>query len=360
MNRDTRMLLLSIALIGCTGQAATGEAAAQAAATRNAPATTAARSAAAEPVGAGNLAAAVARAGKAAGGPVWLAWEVPAIPTMGHACCLDRKFKPATCRLEQERQSWGTTSDSPPGSGRLLVLARWENGNVERVRHVDTQCPVDPAPLSIVDLEGVAPADSVRWLAGLAAEADSKRDGGELLAALAHHGDAAADDALQRLAAKPYPQEQREQALFWIGQTRGEEGVRFLSGVARRDADGEIREKAIFSLSQSEVPEAVDTIVDVARNDRDEEVRGQALFWLAQTNSERAPKVLLAALDEDPSEEVRKKAIFAISQLDDSTPLLVRIVRERRDPDVRREALFWLGQSDDPRALDFLIDVIEQ
>ncbi len=313
----------------------------------------------AQPVGAGGLASAIARAGADAHGPVWLAWEVPA-SSMGNACCLDRQFKPTTCRLENNRQSWGTNNDSPPGSGRLLVLARWEDGKVERIRHVDTQCPVDPAPLSIVDLQGVAAAESVRWLAGLAAEAESKRDSGEPLAALAHHGEPAADEALERLASKPNRDELREQALFWMGQARGERGARFLADVARHDPDGEIREKAIFSLSQSEVPTAVDTIVEVARNDRDEEVRGHALFWLAQTNAERAPKVLLDALDRDPSEDVRKKAIFAISQLDDGAPILIRIVRERRDTQLRREALFWLGQSKDPRAFDFLADVLEQ
>ena len=358
MNRDTRMLLVCIALIGCTGPATSSEAIAQSTA-RNAPQSTAAR-AAARQVGAGNLASAIARAGRAATGPVWLAWDVPAIPSMGNACCMDRQFKPATCRLENNRQSWGTNSDSPPSSGRLLVLARWENGKVGRIRHVDTECPVDPSPLSIVDLEGVAPAESVRWLAGLAADAESKRDSGEPLAALAHHGDPAADEALERLASKPNHDELREQALFWIGQARGEEGARFLSDVVRHDPDGEIREKAIFALSQSDVPSAVDTIVEVARNDHDEDVRGQALFWLAQTNAERAPKVLLDALDHDPSEHVRKKAIFAISQLDDGAPLLIRIVRERRNTELRREALFWLGQSKDPRAFDFIASVLEQ
>ena len=359
MNRDTRMLLLSIALIGCTGPATSSEAAAQSTAARTAPQSTAA-SATARQVGAGSLASAIARAGAAAGGPVWLAWDVPATPRMGNACCMDRHFKPATCRLENDRQSWGTNSDSPPGSGRLLVLARWADGKVGRIRHVDTNCPVDASPLSIVDLEGVAPAESVRWLAGLAAEAGSKRDSGEPLAALAQHGDDAADEALRRLASEPNRNELREQALFWMGQARGEEGARFLAGVARRDPDSEIREKAIFSLSQSDAPGAVDTIVEVARHDRDEDVRGHALFWLAQTDSERAPDVLLDALDKDPSEEVRKKAIFAISQLDDGTPLLIRIVRERRDIELRRQALFWLGQSKDPRAFDFLAEVIEQ
>jgi hypothetical protein len=359
MNRDTRMLLLCIVLVGCTGQATSREAAAaQATATAGSPSTV--RPAATELAVTGSLPQALARAGSAARGPLWLAWEVPAIPALRTACCLDRKFQPATCRLEAKNQSWGTLGDSPRGSGVLLVLVRWADGKADRIRHVESQCPVDPSPLSIVRLDGVAPAESARWLARLAAEADGKRDGGEVLAALAYHAGPAAEEALRRLAAEPHRKEVREQALFWIGQARGEEGARFLADVVRRDPDPEIREKAIFALSQSEVPAAVDSIVEAARRDRDPEVRGQALFWLAQTNDETAPKVILAALDEDPSAEVRKKAIFAISQLDDSTPLLIRIVRERRDLEVRRQALFWLGQSDDPRAFDFLAEVLEQ
>jgi len=53
---------------------------------------------------------------------------------------------------------------------------------------------------------------------------------------------------------------------------------------------------------------------------------------------------------------VRKKAVFALSQLDDGdgvTPLL-ELIRHGRETEVRREALFWLGQSDDPRAMESL------
>jgi len=32
-------------------------------------------------------------------------------------------------------------------------------------------------------------------------------------------------------------------------------------------------------------------------------------------------------------------------------PALIRIAKENKDPDLRRKAIFWLGQSDDPRAL---------
>ena len=312
---------------------------------------------------AGSLAATVRQVGSRERGPLWLAWEVAATPALGNACCFDEKFRGAGCRLESQRQSWGTRGDGRLGTGRELVLARWAGGEVERVRAVSTSCEIDSGGLPLVYLTDVDVAESVALLDGLVRRGgDRRRDRSEPLAALAYHAGRAADEALHRLAADDRPSDDREQALFWIGQARGEEGARFLAGVARTDPSPDIRKKAVFSLSQNEAPSAIPAIVEVAKTDRDPDVRGEALFWLAQSGAEQAPRVLLARLDEDPSREVRKKAIFAISQLEDGegVPLLLRIARERRDPDVRREALFWLGQSDDPRAIDFFAEVLGQ
>jgi HEAT repeat protein len=45
--------------------------------------------------------------------------------------------------------------------------------------------------------------------------------------------------------------------------------------------------------------------------------------------------------------------VFALSQRprDEGVPALIRIARENPDPELRKKAIFWLGQSDDPRAL---------
>jgi len=52
--------------------------------------------------------------------------------------------------------------------------------------------------------------------------------------------------------------------------------------------------------------------------------------------------------------------VFALSQRpsDESVPILIRIAKTHRDPAVRRRAIFWLGQSDDPRALSLLEDLL--
>ena len=62
----------------------------------------------------------------------------------------------------------------------------------------------------------------------------------------------------------------------------------------------------------------------------------------------------------DPDTEVREKAVFALSQLprDQGVPLLIDVARSHRDPEVRKKAMFWLGQSNDTRALAFIEDVL--
>jgi hypothetical protein len=39
-------------------------------------------------------------------------------------------------------------------------------------------------------------------------------------------------------------------------------------------------------------------------------------------------------------------------------PLLIGVAKTNKNPAVRKQAMFWLGQSHDPRALAYLEDVL--
>jgi hypothetical protein len=89
--------------------------------------------------------------------------------------------------------------------------------------------------------------------------------------------------------------------------------------------------------------------------------RKQAVFWLSQAAGDEATRGLSElAEDEAEDREVRDQAVFALSQLDhnEGVPILIRIARTNRDPKIRRKALFWLGQSDDPRALKLFEEIL--
>ena len=91
-------------------------------------------------------------------------------------------------------------------------------------------------------------------------------------------------------------------------------------------------------------------------------MRGQALFWLAQKAGRKAAATIARAIDDDPDTEVKKKAVFALSQLpkDDGVPRLIEVAKGNRNPEVRKQAMFWLGQSGDARALAFFEDVLKR
>ena len=53
--------------------------------------------------------------------------------------------------------------------------------------------------------------------------------------------------------------------------------------------------------------------------------------------------------------------MFALSQLpkDEGVPLLIDIARKNTNPVVRKQAIFWLGQSKDPRAIEFFAEILK-
>ena len=58
--------------------------------------------------------------------------------------------------------------------------------------------------------------------------------------------------------------------------------------------------------------------------------------------------------------EVRKQAVFALSQrpAEEGVPALIRIARSNPHAELRKTALFWLGQSEDPRALTLFEEIL--
>ncbi|MEP7383066.1 MAG: HEAT repeat domain-containing protein [Gemmatimonadota bacterium] len=146
-----------------------------------------------------------------------------------------------------------------------------------------------------------------------------------------------------------------------LGAVSAREAVALLLSVARSN-EGKAGRNAIFPLTLIDSVEVWRDLMQLARDDtRPRETRRQAVFWLGQLAEAPATAGLdelvgEAALDRD----VREQAIFALSQRpkDEGIPALIRVVRTSKDPELRRKALFWLGQSGDPRALELIEELL--
>ncbi|MDQ3426402.1 MAG: HEAT repeat domain-containing protein [Gemmatimonadota bacterium] len=92
------------------------------------------------------------------------------------------------------------------------------------------------------------------------------------------------------------------------------------------------------------------------------ETRRQAVFWLGQAAGKAAARGLDSiAVDDSGDIEVRKQAVFALSQRpeEEGVPVLIHIARSNPHPEIRKSALFWLGQSEDPRALALFEELLQ-
>jgi HEAT repeat protein len=180
--------------------------------------------------------------------------------------------------------------------------------------------------------------------------------------ALSQHDSPKASQALRTYAERPdLPENVREKAIFWIGQSGGKDNETFLRGLYGRLKEVDLRNKVLFSLSQAGGPDNMRWVLGVAKdNTQPVELRKQALFWAGQGD---VPIADLANLYSTLNvRELREQVIFVYSQRDDSAAVdrLLEIARRDPDTELRKKALFWLGQSSDPRAAKALQDIIEQ
>ena len=234
----------------------------------------------------------------------WVGYAVPALDGDRRSCCWngDSAGCCQACRLEPGGPS-GTTFSGINRSGvvslesqPLHVLIRLDGGRVDRVRVFSHDCALDAGGLTIHWLSNVAPTESVAVLGSLLAAASSNRL-----------------------------------------------------------ADG-----ALVALAMHHEPAALERLLTVAKDGATTHLRGQALFWLAQRAGAKAVGAISDAIVNDPETDVKKRAVFALSQLpkDEGVPLLIQVARTNTNPAVRKQAMFWLGQTRDPRAVKFFEEIL--
>jgi HEAT repeat protein len=150
--------------------------------------------------------------------------------------------------------------------------------------------------------------------------------------------------------------------LVWLDNVKPEESVAWLKGLVPDTSarPGGFSERVLTALALHASPAASPVLVDFARNGSTPQLKGRALFWLAQRASQEALPTITEAIDRDPDTEVKKQAVFALSRLpkDEGIPRLIDLARNHRNSEVRRQAFFWLGQSKDPRAVEFFASIL--
>jgi HEAT repeat protein len=309
--------------------------------------------------------------------PVWVAWRVPIADGQRGSCqtYVDDSYYIRGDFLEGRVSNGPATAQiTPPagpvqieGGSGLVVLLRIVDTKVERMRSVGDDCPLDAGGRTVYWLQGVTPAESLRYLETFLhlttaiSPAQERRLNESALAAIALHRDPAADAILDRLATADSDTNVRRMARSALGASRGAHGFSTLRKLLQDERLPDQRRQLVSALGQTRQPEAPDVLKNVARTDPDAKVRAEAVYWLPQRGGPRVVPDVTAVIDADQSDEVKQRAVRGLARLppNDSVPLLLQLARSNKSPAVKKEAVAALGQSKDPRAIAFLEEILK-
>jgi hypothetical protein len=181
--------------------------------------------------------------------------------------------------------------------------------------------------------------------------------------ALSQHRSARAGAILRAFAERrDASSDLREKAIFWLGQNRSADNAQFLKDLYKKLENDELKEKVIFSLSQMGGTDNYRWLMDIALDSHEDiEIRKKALFWAGQGHSVDVAD-LVRLYDSMSDREMKDQLIFVYSQRREAAALdkLFSIGKNDPDRELRKKAIFWIGQSRDPRAAQFLQELINQ
>jgi HEAT repeat protein len=181
--------------------------------------------------------------------------------------------------------------------------------------------------------------------------------------ALSQHNSERAAAALRSYARRDdVPEDLRDNAIFWIGQSHSAESQQFLRDLYHEVQSEQLKDKIIFSISQQHDEEAGRWLLDRALDPNETtKLRKQALFWAGQQGQVPVDRLgeLYRSMDD---REMQEQVIFVLSQRHETEAVdaLMNIARSEEDRELRKKAIFWLGQSKDPRVPEFLLEIINR
>jgi hypothetical protein len=152
-----------------------------------------------------------------------------------------------------------------------------------------------------------------------------------------------------------------------LGAVSAADAARYLLGIAAR-GNAYASPKAIFPAVLADSATVWPSLLTIAHDmqGRSNATRQDAMFWLSRYAAGATAGRRNSPFDEDDddadsgSEDLKSHAVFVLSQLPhgEGVENLLEVARTNKDPHVRSKALFWLGQSGDPRALSLFESIL--
>lgn len=315
-----------------------------------------ASAAATAPLGAQSLANRVAGAGD---GEVRMEYATRA------GVCGDAKDVVAlnrTLYVYPSMESHGTWSGVRCDHGRARVSITTSARQVERIRTYIGGAWTAPGG-RVTDLGTVSAKEAAAYFFSIAEKMDGRSARNALLPAVIADSVDALPSLLRIAQRSSIADETRRRATHWLGELGDASMIGPLEQLARADdSEDGVGQAALYALSELPDGAGIPSLIRFARSPGSVEFRGKAVFWLGQADDKRAQsEVRAVAQDRTMPDEVREKAIFVIGQHHDSSDedvaFLESLFPKLESAKLRDQVLFSVSQADNPRGNRWLLGI---
>jgi HEAT repeat protein len=179
--------------------------------------------------------------------------------------------------------------------------------------------------------------------------------------ALSQVGTERASQALRRAAQdEKLPEDVRGQATYWLGNARLAD-LEFFRALYKSTRSSNVHGQIIQAVVGLRTPEATQWLIDMAKDKTlDSESRKNAIYWAGQQRSVDMDQLNTIYEQARGDNDVQTQVLYVYSQRKESTAVdkLMAIAKSDQNIEMRKQALYWLGQKNDPRIQQFIRDLI--
>lgn len=154
--------------------------------------------------------------------------------------------------------------------------------------------------------------------------------------------------------------------VIWLSGADPQQSVSYLNdliaGAAREAKDETLASSALAALAFHEGPASQGVLEQLARSRDSHQLRKSALFWLGDIRGERGYRFLKKLFEEEKDAGIRRDAVFplSLSPQGEAVADLFLIARHDASPSVRSQAIFWLAHKAGEKVAPQLKDMVDK
>jgi HEAT repeat protein len=167
--------------------------------------------------------------------------------------------------------------------------------------------------------------------------------------------------ALQSILKSQTNVEVRKAALHALADHGGVMTVATLKQVALNDSTGELRKTATYAIADDDTKEAFEALKEILATSKDPEVQKASLYAIADNVGPGASEILMQTAINNPQEELARAAVHALAEATEGdTSLLLEVFQKGKFPEVKKAALYAIGDRSGKSAIDSLSKILKE